>query len=371
MSMPQIEIQLIAVVVASSCALSGVFLVLRRMALMSDAISHSILLGIILAFFLTRNLTSPFLVIAAALTGVLTIFIVEMVNRTGLVREDTAIGIVFPALFSIGIILISRYARDIHLDTDSVLLGEIAFAPFNRLSIMGYDIGPRAFYVMAFILIINILFINVFYKELKLSTFDSSLALSLGFSSAIIHYALMTVVSVTAVGAFDAVGSILVVAMMIAPPASAYLLSDRLARMIFLSVVYGIISSLSGYWLAHILDASIAGSMATMSGVLFILTLLFAPYRGIVSLIYRRIENRWEFAQRMLTVHLYNHEDLPDAKDENSIFHLERHLKWEKKFAERVVKKALRRGLISGEEGLLFLSERGRERAKESLLFNR
>ncbi|MEA2510996.1 MAG: manganese/zinc/iron transport system permease protein, partial [Thermomicrobiales bacterium] len=126
----QIEIQLIAAVTAAACALPGVFLVLRRMAMMSDAISHSILLGIVLAFFATENLNSPLLVVGAALTGVATVSLVEVLNRTGLVREDAAIGLVFPLLFSVGVILVSRYAGSVHLDIDAVLLGELAFAPF-------------------------------------------------------------------------------------------------------------------------------------------------------------------------------------------------------------------------------------------------
>src|SRR5690554_5755964 len=176
MSLPQIEIQLIAAVVAVACALPGVFLVLRRMALMSDAISHAILPGIVLAFFVTQDLTSPLLVVAAALTGVIMVGLVELLNRTRLVREDAAIGLVFPALFSVGVILISRFADNVHLDTDAVLLGELAFAPFNRLVVLGYDLGPQALFVMSGILLLNLLFIVLFYKELKLVAFDAGLA---------------------------------------------------------------------------------------------------------------------------------------------------------------------------------------------------
>jgi manganese/zinc/iron transport system permease protein len=258
MNLIHLEIQLIAVVVSSACALSGVFLVLRRMALMSDAISHSILLGIVLAFFVVKDISSPLLVLAAAATGVLTVALVELINRTRLMKEDAAIGIVFPVLFSVGVILVSRYAGDIHLDVDAVLLGEIAFAPFNRLVAFGIDIGPKSFWVMTIILALNLLFINLFYKELKVSTFDAGLTLSLGFSTWALHYGLMSLVSVTAIGAFDAIGSILVVALMIVPPASAYLLSERLSGVILLSLAYGITSALSGYHLARLFDVSIA-----------------------------------------------------------------------------------------------------------------
>ena len=247
MTQGEIEIQLLAVVVAAACALPGTFLVLRKMAMMSDAISHAILPGIVIAFFLTHNLNSPLLILAAAATGVLTVMLVELLMSTRLVREDAAIGLTFPVLFSIGIILIARYAGDVHLDTDAVLLGEPAFAPFDRLIVGGRDIGPRALYVMSAVGLANVAFIALFYKELKIATFDAGLAAALGFGPVLIHYGLMTFVSITAVAAFDAVGSILVVAMMVAPSAAAYLLTDRLRDMILLSVAIGAASAVGGF----------------------------------------------------------------------------------------------------------------------------
>jgi manganese/zinc/iron transport system permease protein len=210
--LPEQEIQWIAAITAAACALPGVFLVLRRMALMSDAISHSILLGIVLAFFVVEDLASPLLVAAAAATGVLTVSLVELLNRSGRVREDAAIGLVFPALFSVGVILIARYAGSVHLDVDAVLLGELAFAPFHRMEIAGVDLGPRTLWLMTAVLVLNLGFVGALYKELKLTTFDAALAGALGFAPGLVHYVFMALVSVTAVGAFEAVGSILVVA---------------------------------------------------------------------------------------------------------------------------------------------------------------
>ncbi|MEM7118785.1 MAG: metal ABC transporter permease [Chloroflexota bacterium] len=367
MTTTQIEIQLIAAVVAAACALPGVFLVLRRMAMMSDAISHTVLLGIVLGFFLVRSLDSPLLIIAATIMGVVTVSLVELINRTGLVKQDAAIGLVFPFLFSIAVILISRFASGIHLDADAVLLGELAFAPFDRIPFLGLDL-PRSLVIMSLILLINLIFITLFYKELKLATFDAGLAATLGLSPALIHYGLMTLVSITTVGAFDAVGSILVVALMIAPPATAYLLTDRLPRLLGLSVLIGIASGIGGYWLARSLDANIAGSMATMSGVFFLLGLLFAPNRGAVALILRRQRQRWEFAQTALTIHIMNHEDLPDAADECRVEHLTEHLHWEHDFADRVVKRAQHNGLISVRGPRLNLTNAGRVVAQEALV---
>jgi len=280
---PELEIVLIGVVTAVAAALPGTYLVLRRTALVSDAISHAILPGIVVAFFFTQDLNSPLLLLAAAATGVLAVVLIELLIRSRLVPEDASIGLVFPALFSIGVILISRYAGGVHLDTDSVLLGELAFAPFDRLLVGGVDLGPRALWTMGAILILNLVVIGLAWKELKLATVDAGLATLLGFSPALIHYSLMTLVSITAVGAFDAVGSILVVALMIAPPATAYLVVDRFAPMLWLGAVVAAVSAVLGYGVAFLLDVSIAGSMAGACGLLFLIAFLFAPRRGLLA----------------------------------------------------------------------------------------
>ena len=365
MSTAQFEIQLIASIVAVACALPGVFLVLRRMAMMSDAISHTVLLGIVIVFFITKSITSPLLLIGAALMGVITVSLVELLNRSKLVREDAAIGLVFPAIFSIAVILISRFAGDVHLDTDAVLLGELAFAPFNRLKLFGLDLGPEALYSTGSILILNLIFVILFYKELKLATFDPALAAALGFAPAVIHYALMTLVSLTAVGSFDAVGSVLVVAFMIAPPAAAYLLTDRLSRMLGYSAFIGVFSAVSGYWLAHWLDASIAGSMATMTGVSFLTVYLFAPERGVLAQIRRGQSQRIEFALTMLTMHIANHTATQEAEVENQVVRLNEHLNWSPQFAMQVVGIAERSGLIQQRNGLLTLTNSGLKRSQQ------
>jgi manganese/zinc/iron transport system permease protein len=372
LSQAQIEIMLIASAVAANCALVGAFLVLRKLALMSDAISHSILLGIVLMFFLIESTASLPMLLAATATGVLTVYLVESLVLTRLVKEDAAIGLVFPALFSIGVILISRYAANVHLDTDAVLLGELAFAPFDRLVVGGADIGPRALWLALGVGVLNLTFVTLFYKELKLATFDAGLAAALGFAPTFLHYALMTLVSVTAVSSFEAVGSILVVALMIAPPAAAYLLTDRLPVMLALGVGLGILSAVSGYFLARALDASIAGSMATMAGVWFVAVLFLAPRRGLVSRWARRQRQRVQFAGEALLVHLSNHENDPDAADECQVDHMARHMQWDARFSGRVVQYVTGNGLATREqvarEPRLRLTPKGRSLAREVML---
>lgn len=357
MNSAQIEIQLIASLVAIACAIPGTFLVLRKMAMISDAISHSILPGLVIGFFITQDLNSPLLILLAALTGIITVVLVERIQKTGLVKEDTAIGLVFPALFSIGVILIAKNANDIHLDVDAVLLGELAFAPFDRLIIAGTDIGPKSLWVIGTILAITIGLLIAFFKELKISTFDAGLAASLGFSPALIHYGLMTMASITTVGAFDAVGAILVVALMIAPAASAYLLTTDLKKMLGLAIAFGVFSAISGYWLAHWLDASIAGSITTMLGILFLIIYLFAPNKGLIAVMYREKQQRTEVSLLTFLLHLKNHSE----ERERHVNHLQEHINWQKVRAKTVLDLALKNNMIVINNKIVSLTQKGDE----------
>jgi manganese/zinc/iron transport system permease protein len=222
---------------------------------------------------------------------------------------------------------------------------------------------------MGGILLANLVLISVFFKELELSTFDVQLSAALGFSPALIHYAFMSLVSVTAVGAFDSVGSILVVALMIAPPAAAHLLTDRLSTLLLLSAGIGAASAIAGYWFARAVDASIAGSMAGACGVAFLISLLFAPERGLLASIQRRFRQRLDFAGLLLTIHLLHHEGGPGAEIENSAAHLQDHLRWSPDFARRVMRRAEREGLVlRTADGHLRLTPLGREAARHRMV---
>lgn len=365
MTSAQLEIQLIAALVAVACALPGTFLVLRKMAMISDAISHAILPGIVLGFFITQDLNSPLLILLAAFTGVVTVMLVEFIQKTGLVKEDTAIGLVFPALFSIGVILIAKNANDVHLDIDAVLLGELAFAPFDRLVVGGSDIGPKSLWVIGSILLITITLLLLFFKELKLSTFDKGLATTLGFSPLLIHYGLMTVSSITVVGAFDAVGAVLVVALIIAPAATAYLLTDDLKKMLLLSCCFGIFAAIAGYWLAHILDASIAGSMTTVLGFVFLLVYLFAPKQGVFSVFFKERQQRIEVSLLVFLLHLQNHQETK----ERHVNHLREHINWQKVQAKTVLDLAKKNNLVQISHNIVSLTEKGQEFTDEALRY--
>jgi manganese/zinc/iron transport system permease protein len=337
---PTLVILLVGSCVAASCALLGSFLVLRKMALLGDAISHAVLPGIVLAFLLTGNRAALPMVVGAAALGLITVLAVELFNRSGRLQEDASIGVVFPALFSLGVILISRYASQVDLDLDCVLYGEIAYAPWDTLTVGGSDIGPKALWVNGIILLINLFGVLLVSKELKLSTFDSGLAATLGFSPILLHYLLMSAVSVTVVGAFESVGAILVVAMLVVPPATAYLLTERLGRMIGLAVFLGIASAVAGYGMARWLDCSIAGAMASVAGAFFVLALLFSPGHGLLArlLVLRRTGAR--LSGQLLLLHLQKGgEGLP-------VTLLEQRFGWHHRRFTRVLARLLRDGWV-------------------------
>lgn len=267
-----LTIQIIAILISVACSLLGVFLVLRSMSMLTDAISHTVLLGIVLSFFITHKLDSPLLIIGAALVGLLTVYLVELITDTNLVKEDAAIGIVLSVLFSIAAILISKYTANIHLDIDTVLLGEIAFAPFHRVEIFGFKIVSGVINGLS-VLTLNLLFITIFFKELKLSIFDRALALTLGLFPEVFHYLLMSLVSVTAVISFDIVGATLMISFIVGPATIAYMISKNLKTMLFFSSLIGAISSVLGYHLAVFLDVSISGSIAVVIGIIFFIVL--------------------------------------------------------------------------------------------------
>ncbi len=361
-----LEIIVIAALVAAACAIPGVFLVLRRMSLMSDAISHSVLPGIVIGFFLAGSLESPLPLVGAVVASMITVVLTELLYRSKLLKSDAAIGMVFPAMFSVGVILVSLYAGNIHVDTDAVLLGELVFAPLDRVNFFGLSLAKSLVW-MSVILLVNLVLVTCFYKELKLATFDGGMAQSLGFRPVLLHYGLMLVVSITTVGAFDSVGSILVVAFVIAPAAAALLLTDRLSTMLVTAVAIGVVSSVAGFFVAHSLDLSIAGSMATMTGCAFLLAFLFSPKRGLLSRIFGTWRTKTEFAIKMLLVHILHHEGNVEAIDECRPEHLTEHINWSQGFARKVVKRSLDRGLIEIVGTMMVLSRQGRDGAREAM----
>ncbi|RKQ28808.1 metal ABC transporter permease [Oceanobacillus halophilus] len=273
---------LTAALVGLSCGIVGVFLILRKTAMMADAISHTVLLGIVVAFIITREVSGPAMLIGGILAGLLTAFFVQWLHTLN-VQHDASMGIVFTTLFAIGVILIATSVGNAHLDVQHALMGEITFIPFHTITIPIIGEIPEAAGLLLLVLVVVLFFIIAFYKEWKITSFDPALAASLGIPVLFMHYVFMGLVSITTVASFDAVGAIMVVAMLITPAAAAYLWTDKLLIMLVLSGTFGVVSSIVGYYIAAWIDTSISGSMAFATGLVFMVSFFFSPKHGLVS----------------------------------------------------------------------------------------
>ena len=355
----------VLIATAAACALLSPFLVLRKLSMVSDAISHSVLLGIVLAFFIVKDVGSPLLIAGAALFGVITVFAVEFLSGTGLVKNDDAVGIVFPMFFALAVVLITKFARNVHLDTDIVLMGEVIIAPLNRTEFLGMDL-PKAFVQMGILFIVNLLFIIIFFKELKITTFDKGFAKLAGFSSVALFYALMTLSSLTAVTAFDAVGAILVVSFLITPGAAAYLISKDLKVMIAISVGYAVINSVLGYVLSLLMNVSMSGMTAAVAGVTFLITFLFNK-EGLITAIFIRLKRKSELKPELFLTHIGNHSGKKEELEELGLGSIRDHLKWKQAEVDKIAGRLIRRGLIRVDIGknIYDLTEKGREKFLE------
>ncbi len=312
----------ILIATAAACSILGVFLVLKDLSMLMDAISHSVILGVAIAALATRDVNSPLLIIGAGLFGLLTVISIEGLIKSGLIRSDSSVGIIFPLFFSLGIILISKFGRNMHLDVDCILMGQILFASYDKMIFMGMNIS-KSLIKMSVMFTVNLAFVVIFFKELKLNTFDEEYATLNGFSAAILSYSLMGLVSITAVTAFDVVGAILVIAFMIAPAASAYLITKKLSHTIFMSVLIGVLEATLAYYISLWLNLSMAGVTATIMGIVFILILIFNK-EGFIMQTKSRREHKKDLESFLLLMHLSGHKD--KAKEEHGIDSLFIHL---------------------------------------------
>ncbi len=360
-----IEALLIAILVSSCCAIIGTFVVAKKMSMLSDGISHAILLGIVLSFLLTKNLSSPFLFVGAVLSGVILSFLVEFFRATKLLSYDTALGLFFPFFFSVGVLLIARYANSVHLDIDAVILGELAYAPFQRLEVFGYDIGSKSLIFMMIIFIILIVVLCFFYKEFFLFCFDSNLAKILGFPPQVFRYALVLLLSITVVGSFEAVGSILVVALLVVPPVSAVMLTESFRSVLILSTIIGIVFSILGFYAAFYFDVIISGMISSLLGLFFFFVLLFNPRSGII---FRLLQNKQRKINNnifLMLVHLSQHAGTSRENEECNQKKIAKHLFWKKSEVRKIIRLAIQKKFLYLKGNVLNLSEHGKQKAKE------
>ncbi len=268
---PDFWIVITGILVAVNCGLLGVFLVLRKSAMVGDAISHAVLPGIVIAYLLTDSRSSIWMMLGAAVFGIITTFFIEFLHRKARVQSDASIGVTFTWLFAIGVILVSLFSGNVDIDQECVLYGDIAYVPFDLFFLGENALGPAPVWMGSINMLVIALVVALGYRGLFLTSFDTGYASSIGLNTGAWNYLLMGAVSLTVVLSFNSVGAILVVAFLVVPPATAYLISKRLETMIALTVALGTLSAIGGYFLADLWSSSISASMAVFSGILFAL----------------------------------------------------------------------------------------------------
>ena len=288
---------------AVACALPGCFMVLRRMSMMGDAISHAVLPGLALGFLLTGSRASWPMFVGAAVMGLLTALFTQCISKWGKVDRGAAMGITFTTMFALGLLLIVQAADHVEMDPGCVLYGAIEWTPFDVVATMevaGYVFDvPRAAVVLGIVCLLNFLLIMFLFKEFKISAFDPELATSLGIHSQLMHYLLMVMVAVTTVAAFESVGSVIVIAMLVVPAATAQLLTDNLKMMLLISAVVGILSAGLGHVSSIVVPpllgykgTSTSGMIAASAGFFFMAAWLFSPRYGLIAkwIVSRKVE---------------------------------------------------------------------------------
>ncbi|UMZ74216.1 metal ABC transporter permease [Natranaerofaba carboxydovora] len=252
------------VLVGTICGVIGCFIILKRMALMGDAISHAVLPGVVIAYIYGFSFF-----IGAVITGVITSLGIGYIGQGSRIKDDSAMGIMFTAAFAVGIVMITA------LDGSEVDLWHILFG-----NVLAVSTGELWLIVGVGIFVLASIFI--LYREFVISTFDPVMAKAIGIPTNLLHYLFMLLLSFVIVASLQTVGIVLVVAMLITPASTAYLLTDRLFNMLVLSSVFGVISSLIGVYFSFIYDVATGGAIVVVASVIFFITLLVAPKHGVL-----------------------------------------------------------------------------------------
>lgn len=265
-----LSVVMIAVVTALCCGVCGIFLVVRGQAMLSDAMSHGMLPGIVISAWIVGSINSLWLLVGATLMCMLVVVCAEIFRQTKLVSTDSAVGLLYPGLFAVGIILISTVFKKVHLHEDAVLEGDINIASINHWQVGTYDLGPKYFWLMLVVLLLNIIFIYVMWRPLVVSSFDSQSARMQGLPASLLNYSYMFVLSVTLTAAFKMAGVVLVVALLVVPAATARIVVTRIETMMLVTVFMALVGAIGGFALAYKYDLATSATMSMFQGLVFL-----------------------------------------------------------------------------------------------------
>ena len=276
---PEQWVLIIGCLVAIPCSIVGSFLVLRKSVMISDAIAHAVLPGIVIAYIISESLNGIAMFLGASVFGIITTFLIELLSKKSFVQKDASIGVIYTFLFSLGIIMMSSLSINVDLDPEHILYGDILLTPFDVIiTDGGINLGPKSIWTLGIINFIVIGLIFSFFRYFNITSFDAKFASSIGISTMGWHYTLMSMVSFTTVGAFESVGAILVIAFISIPATTAYLLTNSLKKMIGISIFIGCVSVVLGLKLNQLLNSSPTGSVTLVMFGFFLITFLYSTY---------------------------------------------------------------------------------------------
>lgn len=354
---------------ALACGLLGNFLVLRRQSLMGDAISHAVLPGLVGAFLIAQTRNPWIMFVGATMSALLTVALTEIIKRLGRVEPGAAMGVIFSVLFALGVYMLeSGSLRGIDLDADCVLHGNLQNLFWRMheswadvISTQSLSEVPLQIWTLLGTTVIVIAFIALFFKELRIASFDPGISTVQGIHAGFMNMVLMTFVAIAAVASFEAVGSILVIAMLICPAATARLLTDRLGSQIIVSGIIALCCSILGYWFASLLNVNAAGMMSVMGGVLLVTAILGSPSHGVIA---KRVHQRRLSRSIAIEDVLGTLYRASEADDWMATGALLGHLGNQQRTG-RALQRAIEDGLVVEHDHRLTLSEIGSKRAAD------
>jgi len=336
-----------SVMVGISCGLIGTFIMLRRLSLIGDALAHAVLPGVVIGFMVAgKNPLSLF--IGALAAGILTSVLISFVERNSKIKEDTSIGIIFTGAFALGILLVSQL-KQVHIDLSSYLFGDV-------LGVSDSDL-----ILSSMITLFIILSVILFFKQLLVTSFDPTMAHIIGISAGVVHYFLMTLLSMSIVAGLQSVGVILIIAMLITPPATAFLLTDKLKYLLILSCLFGIVSSVTGLYLSYHLNFASGASIVLVAVFFFALAFLFSPKEGIVNKYFRRKEN--SNLNMIEDIIKFIHRSEKPVIKQNVMSDISKELGIKESRVKVLLNKIVKLGLLNFANGGYTLSEKGNKLA--------
>lgn len=332
-----IEVLWIMILTSLACGILGPFLVMLNLSMTADALSHSVLLGIVLAFFVVRDLNSPVLFLMAVIFAILTVLVVEWLSHRNRLAKEDALAFVFPCFFSIAVVLISYFFRNAHLDVDIVLMGNPLFAPFIR-----WGLFPKSMILLSLLFLVNAGFVFLFFQEFKMLCFDREFSSLKGIPQKNLFYVLIVLTSLTIVLSFDSVGAILVISYLVTPVGIALLWTRRFRETVFLSLIVGILISVVGYYLGIYWNVSLTGLSSAIGFLFCFISILFYK-KGVIWTCIKKVKDKKMVQENLILCHLHHHPDCPEEIGMDTICS---HLNWTRDKTDWYLSRLQKKGLI-------------------------